>query len=422
MMELNEQTILVMNPQCRWFSFDEHKSLIFINDHNGCIKRRFFVDNNVVKIINGIDGNKSIEGLTSHINERYFWNLSTNNVIEIVKSNLTGKSLFLGEGETEPTRNLNFSDQYIKLKFRIFSAAFSQRVARIFSGLFLPKVFYSLLLITFCFNFILFISKIGVSQFPQFSSHGIIFPFLHFDIIIPCLILNYISLIFHEFGHSSASEKFNAKCGEIGFGFYLLTPVLYSDVTEVWRLKKSQRVIVDLAGVYMQFLFMSILSLIYITTNNQIYLAASLFIGVGALVNLNPFLRFDGYWVLSDITNTVNLRSRSNLLANQFYGWVIGINKTWRPTSLMNVFLTLYGVASMFFIIAFILYMVIINSDSVINFPLKIYEIIKMWSRGDTVPVEFLATNFSSFLLTLIFYFLAIKLIYNIFKQKKNAI
>lgn len=421
MMDVNANTILTINPRCRWYTFDARKSFIFINDDKENIQQRFFVDNNVVKIISGINGNLSISELTEYVNEKYLWNLSTENVITIIKDNLAGYNLFQGETEMKRIPDLSFSNKYIKLKLRIFPARVARAIAGKFVFLFSPKVFYTLLACTVLFNVALFFSEIGVSQFPQFSTHGIIFPFLHLNIIIPCLLLNFFSLLLHEFGHSSASEKFKAKCGEIGFGFYLLTPVLYSDVTEIWRLKKQQRIIVDLAGVYMQFLFMTILSVIYLFTFRHVYLAASCFIGIGALINLNPFLRFDGYWVLSDMANIVNLRSRSNLLANQFYGKMIGINKSWKPSPL-NIFLTAYGVASMVFILLFVFYMLFMNADSVINFPLRIYGIIEALINGQSVSIEYLSSNILSFLFTAIFYYLAFKLIVNLFKKKKNAV
>ena len=420
-MDVNANTVLTINPRCRWYTFDARKSFIFINDEKENIQQRFFVDNNVIKIISGINGSLSISELTAHVNEKYLWDLTDDHVITIIKDNLAGYNLFQGETEVKSIPDLSFSNKYIRLKFRIFSATVARAIASKFTYLFSPAIFYTLLAVTILFNLVLFFSSIGVSQFPQFSTHGIIFPFLHLNIIIPCILLNFFSLLLHEFGHSSATEKFKARCGEIGFGFYLLTPVLYSDVTEVWRLKKQERIIVDLAGVYMQFLFMTILSVIYLFTFQDVYLAASCFIGVGALINLNPFLRFDGYWVLSDVTSIVNLRSRSNLMANQFYGKMIGINKSWKPSP-VNIFLTCYGITSMVFIILFVCFMLFANSDSVINFPIRIYEMIRSVWNGQPVSLEYLSSNILSFLFTVIFYYLVFKLIFNIFKKKKNAV
>ena len=48
---------------------------------------------------------------------------------------------------------------------------------------------------------------------------------------------------------------------------------------------------------------------------------------IGVVFNLNPFLRYDGYWALSDLMNITNLRERSSRITGKFYGWIVGINK-----------------------------------------------------------------------------------------------
>ena len=60
------------------------------------------------------------------------------------------------------------------------------------------------------------------------------------------------SSFFHELGHASACKYFGVRHGGIGFGLYLNFPVLYTDVTEVWKLKRGERCVVNLAGVYFQ--------------------------------------------------------------------------------------------------------------------------------------------------------------------------
>lgn len=60
------------------------------------------------------------------------------------------------------------------------------------------------------------------------------------------------SSFFHELGHASACKFFGVRHGGIGFGLYLNFPVLYTDVTEVWKLKRGERCVVNLAGVYFQ--------------------------------------------------------------------------------------------------------------------------------------------------------------------------
>ncbi len=75
-------------------------------------------------------------------------------------------------------------------------------------------------------------------------------------------IISLITGIFHEFGHVTATEYYGAKQGGIGFGFYLLSPVYFADVTDIWKLKPKQRIIVNVSGVYFEIIICSILMII----------------------------------------------------------------------------------------------------------------------------------------------------------------
>lgn len=67
----------------------------------------------------------------------------------------------------------------------------------------------------------------------QFSSHVNVYS------ILGLLVFMLGSSLFHELGHASACKYYGIKHGGIGFGLYLNIPVLYTDVTEVWQLKRS---------------------------------------------------------------------------------------------------------------------------------------------------------------------------------------
>ena len=119
-----------------------------------------------------------------------------------------------------------------------------------------------------------------------------------------------VSFVLHELGHASACEYFGAAEGEIGFGVYICFPVLYADVSYAWRLRRTQRAVVDLAGIYFQVLAASIMLVFYTATDNAPLLWSVIAINLSVVPNLNPFLKLDGYWFLSDILGVPNLSSR----------------------------------------------------------------------------------------------------------------
>lgn len=137
----------------------------------------------------------------------------------------------------------------------------------------------------------------------------------------------YVSLffiiIFHELAHASSAFKFGVKAKTIGFGFYSIFPVFYADITGIWALNKNKRMIVNLAGIFVQSILGIILYLVYTNIaikDTSIFLIHSIYFilianSMTILINLFPFFKFDGYWCYSDFFNIPNLSKRSKIVA-----------------------------------------------------------------------------------------------------------
>ncbi len=138
-------------------------------------------------------------------------------------------------------------------------------------------------------------------------------------IVVGLLAFTLFSSFFHELGHASACKFFGIQHGGIGFGLYLNFPVLYTDVTEVWKLNRKQRCIVNIAGIYFQCYWLIGLLISYIFTQNDFIRYLILTMNFGFLLTLNPFFKFDGYWIASDILGVPNLRTRSLELLKYWY-------------------------------------------------------------------------------------------------------
>lgn len=122
----------------------------------------------------------------------------------------------------------------------------------------------------------------------------------------------------HEFGHALSCRHFGAECHEIGILFLVLAPCLYCDVTDAWRLRSRwQRMFVGAAGMYIELLISTAAMIIWLntvpSTLNTLAFNTLIVCSVGSvLVNANPLIRFDGYYMLTDITNIPNLGSQAN--------------------------------------------------------------------------------------------------------------
>jgi len=228
---------------------------------------------------------------------------------------------------------------YLKLSFTLISENMVNKISNNLVFLFKNSIFYSLLIIS------LFIILIGI--YFNFSSLVIMFDELYLPEVIFYLFLSGFFLFFHELGHSSACCNFGVRSGFIGFGFYLFRPVMFTDVSRIWKLNIQKRIIVNLAGIYFDFLVSAFLMILYFFSSINFFLLLGITIFSGSIVNLNPFLRYDGYWILSDLVKIPNLKNKSDLILIDVYKKIINGNKVTFTKS--KTFLFIYGIISNFF-------------------------------------------------------------------------
>lgn len=207
-------------------------------------------------------------------------------------------------------------------------------------------------------------------------------------IVIGMLIFMVASSLFHELGHASACKHFGIRHGGIGFGLYLNFPVLYTDVTEVWRLRRTDRCIVNLAGVYFQmYILLAVLALFYATGSDTLrYMILTL--NLGFIMTLNPFFKFDGYWIASDVLGIPNLRNRSKELLNYLYSRIRGRAESERPYLLQTNRLGRYGllvytvVVNLFMGYYFFYILPKFMVNFVASFPDEIHQLVLYLSNG----------------------------------------
>jgi putative peptide zinc metalloprotease protein len=119
--------------------------------------------------------------------------------------------------------------------------------------------------------------------------------------------LTVVGVVVHELGHLAACSRFGARHGGMGVGLYWCFPTLYAEVHGAWLLPRLQRAVVDIGGVYLQSGYVLALGVIYLATGTEAVLSAIAWSHVLMLHTLNPVLKFDGYWLLADLTGAHNL-------------------------------------------------------------------------------------------------------------------
>lgn len=131
--------------------------------------------------------------------------------------------------------------------------------------------------------------------------------------------------VLHEFGHGISCKRFGGECHEMGFMLLVFTPALYCNVSDSWMLpSKWRRAAIGAAGMYVEMILASLATLTWWFTDpttllNQICLSLMFICSVSTLMfNGNPLLRFDGYYILMDLTEIPNLRQKATEVLKRF--------------------------------------------------------------------------------------------------------
>ncbi len=136
-----------------------------------------------------------------------------------------------------------------------------------------------------------------------------------------------LSGLIHELGHTSACRYYRCPHGGIGFGLYFIFPAWYADVSKAWRLSRKQRAVVDLGGVYFQALLLIAIDAYALATGSEFALKLIWLITFAMLFTLNPVFKFDGYWLLSDLSGLHNLHQQVQKSCADFIAKLFGKRK-----------------------------------------------------------------------------------------------
>ena len=128
--------------------------------------------------------------------------------------------------------------------------------------------------------------------------------------LLAVLGLSVLSGAFHECGHATGCRYSGARPGVIGVGIYLVWPSFFTNVTDSYRLSRVGRLRTDLGGVYFNAVFILVLAGLYAATSAPILLLVIAITQVEMLQQLIPVVRFDGYFILSDLAGVPDMFAR----------------------------------------------------------------------------------------------------------------
>jgi putative peptide zinc metalloprotease protein len=125
----------------------------------------------------------------------------------------------------------------------------------------------------------------------------------------------------HEFAHALTAKRHGCRVPTMGIAFLVMWPVAYTDTNDVWRLtRRRQRLAVAAAGIVCELAVAAWASLAWALLPDggarqvAFLLATTTWVSTLA-INLSPFMRFDGYFLLADALSLPNLHARAFALA-----------------------------------------------------------------------------------------------------------
>lgn len=138
--------------------------------------------------------------------------------------------------------------------------------------------------------------------------------------------------IIHELAHAYVAKNYGLHIPTMGVAFLVLFPVLYTDATDAWRLhNKWHRLAVSAAGVIAELALAGMASIGWAYSepgvfNSVCFVIASATWITSLGINLNPAMRFDGYYLLSDWWGIENLQQRAFAVARrESYQMLFGV-------------------------------------------------------------------------------------------------
>lgn len=299
-----------------------------------------------------MDGSRTVEQLQNEYKAYFGRTISVEALEQFIRERLC-KSGFIEGNEKLQVRN---SKSFIKAKLVILKTEILEKIhTRHINFIFQTYFFYSLLFCLFIVNLILFV--------------------IHKDVYVNTkswlvILILFICHLFHEVGHAMAAKAKQSSPGNIGFGFYFILPVFFVDLSDTWNISKKDRIIINLSGILFDYTIGFTFGILFFITSNNLFLVIQIILFTKTFYNLNPIIRSDAYWVISDYLEKPNLNDNSSSEVRIFFNYLFNFSTkaNWKP----NVPLLIYGIATIFFWL-FIVYNILIQSRTFIT---NIHELI----------------------------------------------
>jgi putative peptide zinc metalloprotease protein len=309
-----------MNPliEVSDFDSDSGKPMVLCTLPSAGDHVRFALPALYMELVRGFDGERTTDEAIGHFLERHPDAFVREWLHRLVDESLIRKGILVHPDQdpgrvavsTQPRR------AFLYIKLPIIKPSVVDPIARRLGFLFRP--------VALIVGLLLFVASHLYVYGVLIGDRDIDFNGLNAASILMLMLLSTLGTFCHEFGHAAAAAHYGCRRMTIGWGLYLIYTVLWTNVSDAWKLPRRQRAIVDLGGVHFESMFLLVMLGLHLHTGSAIFLFAFLFIDVSIATTFNPFLRMDGYWLMSDLFGIVNLRKQQSIwmrgLAARMFG------------------------------------------------------------------------------------------------------
>jgi putative peptide zinc metalloprotease protein len=304
------------------------------------------------------DGQRTNEEIAAAVSEAIKRGVSADNVRQLVDERLRPLGVIASANGAEPELKKLDPMLALKLKAALVPERVVNAITTVFKPLFFPPVILAVL------------AGLVALDVWLFAYHGVA-QSLREVLYSPALLMMMLGLVvlsaaFHECGHATACAYGGARPGVMGAGLYIVWPAFYTDVTDAYRLGKGGRLRTDLGGVYFNVIFILATAGAYAVTGYEPLLLIIPLQHFEIMHQFLPFIRLDGYYIVSDLTGVPDMFARIKPTLASLLPWKKASDRVTELKPWVRVAVTIY-VLTVVPLLLFMFGLMVINTPRILS-------------------------------------------------------
>lgn len=241
------------------------------------------------------NGERTLEEIAAGVTESADWIVSADDVRRLIQAKLIPMGLVVAaDGAIVSRGERTRAPLALNLRTRVLGPRMIEPTTRVLQFLYAPPVLVPVLIaIAIAHGWLYLVHGVSGSVRDVIYAPGL---------LLVVLAIMLVSGVFHEFGHASALRYGGGNVRGMGVGIYIAYPAFYTDTTDSYRLGRWARVRTDLGGFYFHLIFALGIMGLYLVTEQEFLLLVVVLLNLDIVRQFLPFVRFDGYWALADLT------------------------------------------------------------------------------------------------------------------------